>query len=130
MADALLTEEEMQALSDDFAFARPQRCTILRPVTSKDLGGAVTRTFQATEQSPVPCRIDTQNKVIQEGVIGPSIQPVVSYTVSLPRHTEIGPSYRIKVDGITLEVGGVPGLASYYAEIEIPAVQVADTVFR
>jgi hypothetical protein len=122
-----LSQEELDILSMDLEFARPDLCTILRPTEVRDAGGATKRAYASI--GAVTCRIEAQNRVMQEQLSGNRITPVVNYLVNLPRGTELGADYRIIVRDVVLEITGVPGLESYYAEMRLPCLATDDTVF-
>lgn len=127
MAEGLFTDAELNALSDELVFARQSQCQIYRATEVRDAGGAKTKTWAAVGGAQA-CRVEAQTRVAQEQVFSGRITPVVFYAVYFGREVQISSDDRILVDGITLEVTGVPGLETYYAELRVNASATSDAI--
>ena len=113
-----LSPAELQALSDDLAFARPDTCVRQRLTTSRGAGGAQTST--RTDLPPVSCRVEAGNRMATEGVVGGRITPVMDYKVALPYGTEVREDDELLVNNtFRLNIVGDMSLATYHAEVEL-----------
>lgn len=113
-----LSPAELQALSDDLAFARPDSCVLQRLTSTRGAGGAQTST--RTNLPAVSCRVDAGNRMATEGVVGGRITPVMDYKVALPYGTVVQEDDMLLVNNnYTLNIVGDASLSSYHAEVEL-----------
>ena len=113
-----LSPAELQALSDDLAFARPDSCVLQRLTSTRGAGGAQTST--RTDLPAVSCRVDAGNRMATEGVVGGRITPVMDYKVALPYGTVVQEDDLLRVNNTyTLNIVGDTSLSSYHAEVEL-----------
>lgn len=112
-----LTDAEMDALSTELAFARPDTCVVKRLTQERGVGGGVkeTRSTVAT----VSCRVDPVRRSPVEGMIGGRGAPAADYTIALPRGTVVREDDTIETGGRVFQVVGENSASSYHAEVEV-----------
>jgi head-tail adaptor len=120
---AILSPDDLQALSDALVIARPDVCLIRRRSGAIDAGGAPTESW--TTVATVDCRVDATNRQPDEGIVGGRATPAVAYNVALPYGTDVRADDRIGVKGTELEIAGVPGLVSFAAEVVVSCFGVS-----
>lgn len=118
-----LTPAELDALSAELAFARPDTCGILRLSNARGVGGGVKPA--RTTIGSFSCRVEPAQRAAVESVIGGRVVPAFDFRVFAPRGTVVREDDLLSVNGRELQVVGEASLASYHAEIEIQCKTVS-----
>jgi hypothetical protein len=135
MSDVLFTNEELDELSDDTKFMRPDRCVILREVSGRDKTGAEAVTLQARPGHPNltnnewHCRMQAPIRIMTEYEIAGQQQPIVVYDCFLDRQALVTASDKIQHKGHIYEIAGSPGAETFYAEQRVECTLNTDAAF-
>ncbi len=106
MAEAWLSPQDYDDLSEAFAGSRTSRCRLKRPATTFSSGGAPEYGWE--DAGELSCRVEAANRAASEGLVARRLVSEVDYTAAFGRRATVSPEWRIEVDGLRLEVIAAP----------------------
>ena len=92
-------------LSPLAASAMPDSCVIQTRITSGDGYGGTTLTYTAS--APIPCRVFTHPRPVDERDAEGRLESIVRWMAALPAGTAITAKDRLLCNGVQYEVAGV-----------------------
>ena len=122
----LLSSTLQTRLATIVARTHDRRCRIERPLVGRDAGGAPLTGW--TVVGEVDCRVDTSNRMANEGRFGPSTPSVGDAELGMPVGVPLVPSDRVTVQGglgETWEVISVSPATETYQVETVAAVRRA-----
>jgi hypothetical protein len=106
-------------IDEALGFMRNAVCTIQRPGTARDAGGAPVSGVYGTV-AVRDCRVIRGGTASNEYVLGGRFTGQADYEVRLPRDADVRNNDRILVDDVTLEVVAPPDVATHGLELIVP----------